>query len=53
MKQFLRSTLAAAVAVGLALPLSASALDKLTTEKEKVSYMVGMEIGRASCRERV
>ena len=44
MKQFLRSTLAAAVAFGLALPLSASALDKLTTEKEKVSYMVGMDL---------
>jgi FKBP-type peptidyl-prolyl cis-trans isomerase len=44
MKQFLRSTLAAAVAVGLALPLSASALDKLTTEKEKVSYMVGLDL---------
>ena len=44
MKQFLRSTLAAAVAVGLALPLSASALDKLTTEKEKISYMVGLDL---------
>ncbi|HRG16924.1 MAG TPA: FKBP-type peptidyl-prolyl cis-trans isomerase N-terminal domain-containing protein, partial [Pseudomonadota bacterium] len=44
MNQFLRSTLAAAVAVGLALPLSASALDKLTTEKEKISYMVGLDL---------
>ena len=44
MKQFLRSTLAAAVAVGLVLPLSASALDKLSTEKEKISYMVGMDL---------
>lgn len=44
MKQFLRSTLAAAVVAGLFLPLSASALDKLTTEKEKVSYMVGMDM---------
>ncbi len=44
MNQFLQRTLAAAVAVGLALPLSASALDKLTTEKEKVSYMVGMDL---------
>ncbi len=44
MNQFLQRTLAAAVAVGLALPLSANALDKLTTEKEKVSYMVGMDL---------
>jgi FKBP-type peptidyl-prolyl cis-trans isomerase FkpA len=44
MNQFLQRTLTAAVAVGLALPLSASALDKLTTEKEKVSYMVGMDL---------
>ena len=44
MNQFLQRTLAAAVAVGLALPMSASALDKLTTEKDKVSYMVGLDL---------
>ena len=46
MKQFLRSTLAAAVAVGLAVSTNASALDKLTTEKEKVSYMIGMDMAQ-------
>lgn len=46
MKQFFRSTLAAAVAVGLAVSTNASALDKLTTEKEKVSYMIGMDMAQ-------
>jgi FKBP-type peptidyl-prolyl cis-trans isomerase FkpA len=44
MSQFLRSTLiAAALSAALAAP-SAFAVDKLTTEKEKVSYMVGMDM---------
>ena len=46
MNQFFRSTLAAAVAVGLAVSTNASALDKLTTEKEKVSYMIGMDMAQ-------
>ncbi len=46
MKQFFRSTLAAAIAVGLAISTNASALDKLTTEKEKVSYMIGMDMAQ-------
>lgn len=46
MKQFFRSTLAAAVALGLVVSTSASALDKLTTEKEKVSYMIGMDMAQ-------
>jgi FKBP-type peptidyl-prolyl cis-trans isomerase FkpA len=44
MSQFLRSTLiAAAVAVAIAAP-GAQAVDALTTEKEKISYMVGMDM---------
>jgi len=46
MKQFFRSTLAAAVAVGLAVSMNVSALDKLSTEKEKVSYMIGMDMAQ-------
>ncbi len=46
MNQFFRSTLAAAVAVGLAVSMNVSALDKLTTEKEKVSYMIGMDMAQ-------
>ena len=45
MSQFLRSTLiAAALSAALAAP-AASAVEQLTTEKEKNSYMVGMSIG--------
>ena len=45
MNSVLRNTLAAAVAVGIAgTALPAAAVDKLTTEKEKVSYMVGMDM---------
>lgn len=45
MNQFVRTTLAsAAIAAALAAPMSASAIDKLTTEKEKISYMVGMDM---------
>jgi FKBP-type peptidyl-prolyl cis-trans isomerase FkpA len=44
MSQFFRNTLiAAAVAAAVAAP-GAQAVDKLTTEKEKVSYMVGMDM---------
>ena len=44
MSQFLRSTLiAAALSAALAAP-SAFAVEQLTTEKEKVSYMVGMDM---------
>ncbi|MDZ4813165.1 MAG: FKBP-type peptidyl-prolyl cis-trans isomerase [Pseudomonadota bacterium] len=46
MKQFFRTTLAAAVAVGLAVSMNVSALDKLTTDKEKVSYMIGMDMAQ-------
>lgn len=46
MKQFFRTTLAVAVAMGMGVSTSASALDKLTTEKEKVSYMVGMDMAQ-------
>lgn len=45
MSQFFRSTLiAAALSAALAAP-AASAVEQLTTEKEKNSYMVGMSIG--------
>jgi FKBP-type peptidyl-prolyl cis-trans isomerase len=44
MSQFFRNTLiAAAIAAAVAAP-GAQAIDKLTTEKEKVSYMVGMDM---------
>jgi FKBP-type peptidyl-prolyl cis-trans isomerase len=44
MTQFLRNTLiAAAISAAIAAP-GAQAIDKLTTEKEKVSYMVGMDM---------
>ena len=47
MNSVLRNTLAAVVAVGIAgTALPAAAVDKLTTEKEKVSYMVGMDMSR-------
>lgn len=46
MNFFTRNTLAAAtLAVAVAAP-SAGAIDKLTTEKEKVSYMVGMDMAQ-------
>ena len=46
MNFFTRNTLAAAVlAVAVAAP-SAGAADKLTTEKDKVSYMVGMDMAQ-------
>ena len=45
MNQFVRNTLASAVlAAAVAAPMSASAVDKLTTEREKISYMVGMDL---------
>jgi FKBP-type peptidyl-prolyl cis-trans isomerase len=44
MSQFLRSSLlAAAVAMAVAAP-GAHAVDKLATEKDKISYMVGMDM---------
>src|SRR5688572_26600438 len=47
MTKFVRNTLATAVAVAaLASPFSASAIEKLTTEREKVSYMVGMDLSK-------
>ena len=47
MKSVLRNTLAAAIAVGVAATaLPAAAVDKLTTEKEKVSYMVGLDMAK-------
>jgi len=47
MTKFVRNTLATAVAVAaLAAPLSAFAIEKLTTEREKVSYMVGMDLSK-------
>ena len=47
MTKFVRNTLATAVAVAaLASPLTASAIEKLTTEREKVSYMVGMDLSK-------
>jgi FKBP-type peptidyl-prolyl cis-trans isomerase len=47
MKNFVRTALAAGLVAALAAPLSAGAADKLTTEKEKVSYMVGMDVGQS------
>ncbi|PJA41989.1 MAG: peptidylprolyl isomerase, partial [Lysobacterales bacterium CG_4_9_14_3_um_filter_62_6] len=32
--------------MGMGVSTSASALDKLTTEKDKVSYMVGMDMAQ-------
>lgn len=43
MNQFVRNTLATAV-LAAAVAMPAVAVDKLTTEKEKVSYMVGMDL---------
>ena len=47
MKNFVRTALAAGLVAALSAPLSAGAVDKLTTEKEKVSYMVGMDVGQS------
>ncbi|HET7844042.1 MAG TPA: FKBP-type peptidyl-prolyl cis-trans isomerase [Xanthomonadales bacterium] len=44
MNQFVRNTLATAVLAAAVAAPSAGAVDKLTTEKEKVSYMVGMDL---------
>jgi FKBP-type peptidyl-prolyl cis-trans isomerase len=45
MKQFVRNCLVSAVVVACStLPLSAAAVDKLTTEREKASYMVGLDL---------
>ena len=47
MNSVLRNTLAAALAVGVsATALPAAAVDKLTTEREKVSYMVGLDMAK-------
>jgi FKBP-type peptidyl-prolyl cis-trans isomerase FkpA len=47
MNSVLRNTLAAAVAVGVAATsFPAAAVDKLTTEREKVSYMVGLDMAK-------
>ncbi|HVF36223.1 MAG TPA: FKBP-type peptidyl-prolyl cis-trans isomerase [Candidatus Saccharimonadia bacterium] len=47
MNSVLRNTLAAAVAVGIAATaLPAGAVDKLTTEREKISYMVGLDMAK-------
>lgn len=45
MSQFFRSTLIAAALSAALAPPAASAVEQLTTEKEKNSYMVGMSIG--------
>ncbi len=45
MKRFIRNSLAAAVLSGVIVAPNAFAVDKLTTEREKVSYMVGMDVG--------
>ena len=45
MNRFIRNTLAAAVLSGVIAAPNAFAVDKLTTEKEKISYMVGMDVG--------
>lgn len=48
MKGFLRQSLTAmAVVAALGLSASAVAADKLESEKDKVSYMVGMDVGRS------
>jgi FKBP-type peptidyl-prolyl cis-trans isomerase FkpA len=44
MNQFVRNTLATAVLAAAVAAPSVGAVDKLTTEKEKVSYMVGMDL---------
>lgn len=47
MTKFVRNTLAATIAaVALSAPIAAFAVDKLTTEREKVSYMVGMDLSK-------
>jgi FKBP-type peptidyl-prolyl cis-trans isomerase FkpA/FKBP-type peptidyl-prolyl cis-trans isomerase FklB len=45
MKNIMRTALAVGLVTALAAP--AFAVDKLTTEKEKVSYMVGMDMGQS------
>jgi len=47
MKNFVRTALAAGMVAALAAPMTAGAVDKLTTDKEKVSYMVGMDVGQS------
>ena len=48
MKGFLRQSLtAAAIAAALGVGTFAVAADKLESEKDKVSYMVGMDVGRS------
>ena len=48
MKQLVRKTvLSAALVVALAVPALAGAVDKLTTEKEKASYMVGLDVANS------
>ncbi len=44
MNQFVRNTLATAVLAAAVAAPNAGAVDKLTTEKDKVSYMVGMDL---------
>jgi len=44
MKSLMKGGLAVAIAMGLLFGSSAQAVDKLTTEKEKASYMVGMDV---------
>ncbi len=45
MNRFIRNSLAAAVLSGVIVAPNAFAVDKLTTEKDKISYMVGMDVG--------
>ncbi len=48
MKHFVRKTvLSAALLAAMALPALAGAVDKLTTEKEKASYMVGLDVANS------
>lgn len=46
MKRFARSTLAIAVVIGLAAAQSAAAIDKLVSDKDKASYMVGLDMAQ-------
>jgi FKBP-type peptidyl-prolyl cis-trans isomerase len=46
MKIALRPALAVAVVLALVAPLASAAVDKLTTDKDKASYMVGMDIAQ-------
>ncbi len=45
MNRFIRNSLAAVALSGVIAAPNAFAVDKLTTEKEKISYMVGMDVG--------